>query len=96
MLVESSFLQALSLAKLALLVDSSSQQVSGAFPVRAENLEVTILSGVYVLVFIRAKLTLMYADLGKINCYSFFYFLLRLFNLWETSFFHWSRLSSRN
>lgn len=30
---------ALSLAKLALLVDSSSQQVSGAFPVRAENLE---------------------------------------------------------
>ncbi|XP_058211255.1 elongation factor Ts, mitochondrial [Rhododendron vialii] len=30
---------ALSLAKLALLVDSSSQQVSGAFPVRAEILE---------------------------------------------------------
>lgn len=43
MLVESLFLQALSLAKLALLVDSSSQQVSGAFPLRAENLEVIIL-----------------------------------------------------
>lgn len=83
MLVESSFLQALSLAKLALLVDSSSQQVSGAFPVRAENLEVTILSGVYAL----AKSIVVFMG---------FYFLLRLFNLWETSFFHWSRLSSGN
>lgn len=79
MLVESLFLQALSLAKLALQVESSSPQVSGAFPLGSENLEVITLYD-FLYYVLKSEVNSQVPTLGNFTLFFFLFFECEFLN----------------